>query len=217
VYHPSSVENALGFGAPVGIWMNQVTPSLPLRTLFEPNELAQRAQRGDRESFEQLVLHFRPRLVYLLAKRLRNTSVDPEDIAQECLLKAYSQLSQFDPKFQFSTWLFTIGFRTAIDAVRGNRRSLLNATVEWSFDTLSRPGHETEGESHMNSVEQVDRIWRIAGSVLTTSQFEVLWLRHGEEMSIPQIASVLKRTQVGVRVILFRGRDVLMKALEQDE
>ena len=47
---------------------------------------------------------------------------------------------------------------------------------------------------------------------LRDDQHTALWLRYAEDMTIGEIARVMGRTQVGVRVALFRARQRLAEA-----
>lgn len=172
-----------------------------------PNELARRAQLGSVESLEALVVHFRPRLIFLLTKRLIGTGIDAEDIVQEALVKACMQIHTFNPKYQFSTWVFTIAIRTSMDAVRKMKRA--PRRIDFALDQF-----ETRSNPTMEDSECHDRIWSIAKESLPSAQFEVLWLRFGEELGIPEVANILGRTQVGVRVLLHRARTKLHSVLK---
>ena len=45
-------------------------------------------------------------------------------------------------------------------------------------------------------------------------QFQALWLKYAEEMSVADIAQVLHKTQTHVKVLLFRARRVLARELK---
>ena len=46
-------------------------------------------------------------------------------------------------------------------------------------------------------------------------EYEVLWLRYAEEMPVKEIARAMKRSLVGVRVLLHRSRLKLGKKLRE--
>ena len=52
-------------------------------------------------------------------------------------------------------------------------------------------------------------LWETAERILSESQRTVLWLRYAEELSNRDIARVLGRSQISVRVTLFRAREAL--------
>jgi RNA polymerase sigma-70 factor (ECF subfamily) len=55
-------------------------------------------------------------------------------------------------------------------------------------------------------------LWAAAKS-LSKNQYEALRLRYAEDMSIKEIAKVLRKTQVSVKVILYRARMNLAQRL----
>jgi RNA polymerase sigma-70 factor (ECF subfamily) len=51
-------------------------------------------------------------------------------------------------------------------------------------------------------------LWE-AARALGGDRYRVLWLRYGEDMSIEEIAAVVGRTKLAVRVLLHRARTSL--------
>lgn len=60
--------------------------------------------------------------------------------------------------------------------------------------------------------EMQEGLWAAAKS-LSKNQYEALRLRYAEDMSIKEIAKVLRKTQVGVKVLLYRARMNLAQRL----
>ena len=56
-------------------------------------------------------------------------------------------------------------------------------------------------------------MWGLARRALPGPQFQTLWLRYAEDMSVAGIAQVLRKTQTHVKVLLFRARRVLAREL----
>src|SRR6187431_2876025 len=75
------------------------------------------ARDGDSEAFRALVERH-SRAVYRLAYRMTGSAQDAEDIVQETFLKAYRQLSRFESRANFSTWLHRIAVNCSIDLMR---------------------------------------------------------------------------------------------------
>ncbi|HBE71743.1 MAG TPA: hypothetical protein DDW52_26670, partial [Planctomycetaceae bacterium] len=59
-------------------------------------------------------------------------------------------------------------------------------------------------------------IWATASANLSADQYAALWLRYGEDMDMSEIASVLGKTKVGVRVMLHRARGKLETVLSDE-
>ncbi|MCC6494379.1 MAG: sigma-70 family RNA polymerase sigma factor [Pirellulales bacterium] len=181
-----------------------------LRTL-EPNELVRRAHDGCADSFTELSRRFRPRVLHLVQRRLGRRHADAEDIAQEALAKAFQGLDRFDDRFQFSTWLYTIAVRVAYDHARSDRRRLgrvaLAATADATIDSAP--------EQAVEHAEQADNIWRLAKETLSPEQYTAMWLRYGEDLPPAEVAQVMGRSRIAVRVMLHRARTALVAKVTQ--
>ena len=165
--------------------------------------LVSRAQRGSLPCFAELVKRFEGRLFNFLVRRTP-TSHDAEDLVQDAFVRAWQRIDQYDPRWQFSTWLFTIAHRLALTHGRRRQRE-----VGWSDgrEELSVE-HDDPGRAVADR-ELCSLLWKTAERILTESQRTVLWLRYAEELSNRDIARVLGRSQISVRVTLFRAREAL--------
>ena len=67
----------------------------------------QKARRGDKDAFGQLIEAYQGP-VYNLAYRMLGNSGEAEEAAQEAFIRAYTRLDSYDPAHKFSTWLLSI-------------------------------------------------------------------------------------------------------------
>ena len=74
----------------------------------------ERVKKGDTASFQFLVEKYQD-LVFSVALKVVRNPDDAQDAAQEGFIKAYQQLYKFEGKSKFSTWLYTITYRAAVD------------------------------------------------------------------------------------------------------
>jgi RNA polymerase sigma-70 factor (ECF subfamily) len=86
--------------------------------LEEDRELVRRAQKDDKEAFEELVRRHQSRVFAVAGGILRNRE-DVEDIAQQVFLKAYFSIRRFDQRAAFSTWLYKITVMLVLKEVQG--------------------------------------------------------------------------------------------------
>src|SRR2546429_7486715 len=82
-------------------------PSSRAAAATHDRELVRRAQREDKEAFEELVRRHQHR-VFAVAGGILRRREDVEDIAQQVFVKAYFSLKRFDQRAAFSTWLYKI-------------------------------------------------------------------------------------------------------------
>jgi RNA polymerase sigma-70 factor (ECF subfamily) len=173
-----------------------------------PEQLAARAAAGSLDAFGELVQRFEVRLFNFLLRRT-GSRADAEDLTQEAFIRAWEKIQRYEPKWRFSTWLFTIAARLAVSHHRKRR-----PTLRWIEEEDSEAAAPFEREDDVNSGA---KLWRLAGKVLTPEQHTALWLRYAEDMGIDEIAVVLKKSQVGVRVMLFRARQLLAEQSEREQ
>src|ERR1700741_4473204 len=83
----------------------------------DDRELVKRAQKEDKEAFEELVRRHQARVFAVAGGILRNRE-DVEDIAQQVFLKSYFSLKRFDQRAAFSTWLYKITVNECWDLLR---------------------------------------------------------------------------------------------------
>ncbi len=74
---------------------------------LELHQLIQEAQKGDQQSFSQLVHQYKGH-VYRQAYAMVNDKMEAEDIAQEAFIKAYYSLHKLENTYAFVSWLTRI-------------------------------------------------------------------------------------------------------------
>jgi len=168
-------------------------------------ELAGQAQAGSLSDFEELVHRYEGRIFRFVANSFRNHA-DAQEVTQETFVTAYLNLQQFDVKRPFATWLFTIARRKCIDRYRSVRPT--------PDEDMPEQADLNDPAVLMSQREAEQDLWATARRSLSEMQFHALWLKYAEEMSIQQIARVLRKTQVHVKVLLFRARTRLAREWE---
>jgi RNA polymerase sigma-70 factor, ECF subfamily len=165
--------------------------------------LACRVQAGCRESAAELYQRFRPRLLYVLEKRLLQRS-DAEDVVQQTMVRVIEHIDSYDLRQRFSPWIFTIALRLTTDLLRRRGRSRIQQNIP-----LALVDHAVPPDRQVMDREQRDLLWRLAETVLTPEQWTALWLFYGEGYSAKEVARAMGRASVSVRVLLYRGRKAL--------
>src|ERR1700690_2862639 len=79
------------------------------------------ARAGDSGAFRVLVERH-SRNLFRLAYRMTGHQQDAEDVVQEAFLRAYRQLSKFDDRASFGTWLYRIAANCSLDLIRSRKR-----------------------------------------------------------------------------------------------
>src|SRR5260221_1757176 len=181
------------------------SPSTGLGAI-ESNELVRRAHNGCADSYSELARRFRPRLLNLLRSRTSAGYGDAEDLIQETLARLFQNIYRFDPRYRFSTWVYTIALRLATDRAR----SELSRPSHLTLDEVDCDSGEPEVAERMQRQETVDNLWQTARRILSDAQYTTMWLRYAEDLSPIEVAQVMGKTRIAVRVLLHRARSVLV-------
>lgn len=163
--------------------------------------VAAQAAAGDAAAFAALVESHAPRLHrWLVATGTAHH--DAEDVVQEAFLRAHGAIARYDPRWAFSTWLFTIAHRVRLD-LAARRRDLAPLddvhAAPASADPLPAGG-----------------LWHRARAVLSADEFRLLWLHYAEDQPPAAVARVLGINPIAARVRLHRARKRLEAALRAD-
>src|SRR6476646_9873991 len=149
------------------------------------------ARDGDSEAFRALVDRH-SRAVYRLAHRMTGSAQDAEDVVQETFLKAYRQLSRFESRANFSTWLHRIAVNCSIDLIRArpHREAGHDAADLEQLGNDDQSHRQASPERLLLSTEVQDRV---AGAMSSLSAMEraAFALRHFEGHSIDEISHAL--------------------------
>ncbi len=171
-------------------------------TQQQERDLINRAQAGSVSAFEAIVQHYQNRLLRFLMLRGWQQA-DAEDAAQTAFVRAWQNLSGYQSKWRFSTWLYSIALRCAAE-----HRSLPVGNTE--LDGISLELDPCLSEQLRNN------LWSVARQQLTAPAFQALWLHYAEGFSGKEVAHIMQRNSVWVRVTLHRARQQLQKIFTPD-
>ncbi len=106
------------------------------------NRLVQEALEGDKASLEKLIVEIQG-YVYNLAVRFYWNPPDAQDATQEILVKIITNLSKFEGKSTFTTWMYRLVTNYLLNAKRSEAEAL---TFEEGAEHLSKglefPGYD---------------------------------------------------------------------------
>lgn len=182
-------------------------------TKREEQRLLELAAAGDREAAEAFVKTYQQSLfAYLL--RMSGRPDVAEDIVQEAFVRVLTNLDRFDPRFRFSTWLFTIAKRLYVNACQRHKPTYDTDVVGAVQGKGERPEAATmDGESHENARDILQR--GLLG--LGEEQREILVLFHQLDWPIALIAQHMDMPEGTVKSHLHRGRKRLREQIEMHE
>ncbi|MBN1674272.1 MAG: sigma-70 family RNA polymerase sigma factor [Kiritimatiellae bacterium] len=180
--------------------------------MTEPGQLSDEAlaratQAGATCCYEELVRRYENRLFRFLVQKTGNRQ-DAEDLTQAAFIRAYRHIGRFNAACPFRGWLFTIAARLAISH---HRRARPTAELR---DDVADAGAADPAEAAA-ARDEAGRLWESARRRLTDDQFTALWLKYAESMGVREIAGVMRKSHVHVKVLLHRARQALAAVLPQ--
>jgi RNA polymerase sigma-70 factor (ECF subfamily) len=186
------------------------------REKLDDRALVARILEGERDGFTELVKRYEKRVVNYVY-RITHRYEEAHDLAQEIFVKVFLALDRYDPKYQFSTWLFRIAQNSAIDALR--KKNIVEVPI--ARPTEDEPsGKEREfadaGISPYRALKNKQLSAAIDKAVreLPPDYRELIQLRHFAELSYEEIADMKKLPLGTVKNKLFRARNLLKEELD---
>ena len=181
------------------------------RTLTD-EQLAGECQDGSLSAFEELVRRHESRLFYFLCQKMCSRE-DAQDMAQTVLVTAWQRIGQYRVKAKFATWLYTIARNMVISHYRKHGRVYL-CELECAGEKLVETRTPAD---EISTDEEQDALWRAARAALRSDSYDVLWFKYQEGLTIVEIATLMKRSDTAVKVMLHRARKALGRALMAEE
>ncbi len=166
---------------------------------------------GDTSSFSFLVESYKD-MAYTIALKIVRSPEDAEEVAQDSFVKAFQRLQTFKGNSKFSTWLYTIVYRTAISKIRKKKLEVTdideyvieNHSIDFSFpqlDLLKAEEQKKYVTLAINSLAELDALL-ITLFYLNVNTFD-------------EIIEITGLTKTNIKVRLFRARKKLYKELSK--
>jgi RNA polymerase sigma-70 factor (ECF subfamily) len=180
-------------------------------------ELIKSVCSGEREAFYELLRPYE-RMIYATAISVVKNPADAEEVAQEAVLKAFSNIAGFRAKSKFSTWLVQITYNEAKMKLRKARPHL--------YDSIDEQYQSEEGEyrprdyadwrpisSELLEQNEIRQALQNAIGALGPTYRDVLILRDLQQLSIKETTIILGVSEATVKTRLHRARLLLRDSL----
>ena len=186
--------------------------------ISEEAELIRRCLAGDELACRDLVRRYQ-KPVYSILWRMLRRAEDVEDVTQETFIRMFRALDRYDVERPFSSWLFTIASRLAIDHIRRRRVPTVSLSAvepgsheEWTREVADPSPGPDDVTSHR---EEEVRTQALIDSLPPHYRIVVL-LRHQQDLSYEEIAEALQMPLGTVKARIHRARALLQKRLEEN-
>jgi RNA polymerase sigma-70 factor (ECF subfamily) len=181
-------------------------------------QLVERAQRGDKQAFELLVIKYQRKLARLLSQFIRDAA-EVEDVTQETFIKAYRSLSSFRGDSAFYTWLYRIGINAAKNFLVAQKRRAsttsngIDIEDAENFEEASQLRDLDTPESELMSKQIAQTVHQTLHE-LPEELRTAITLREIEGLSYEEIANAMNCPTGTVRSRIFRAREAISDKLQ---
>jgi RNA polymerase sigma-70 factor (ECF subfamily) len=175
--------------------------------------LIRRAQRGDRDAFNAIMILYRERIVRL-AYHMAGNREEAQDLCQETFIKAFRALGSFDARRPFSPWLYRIAHNVTLDHIRRRkaRPALVESDPEFPFEERMDQTAENPQRTLLSKETQKEMMAAIQS--LPENYRSVVVFRYLEDLSYAEIAAALNLTEANVMMRMSRARRMLKDKLK---
>ncbi len=159
--------------------------------------LLDKACRGDEGAFSQLYQAYFEKIYKFLYYRV-NHKETAEDLTEDVFIKAYQNITNLQNVNLFEGWLFQIARNRLIDHYRSKKQTV-------DLDEVIEILEYEDATVDVLDLESKQKILLELLKELTTEQRQVIRLKFFEDLSNSEIASLINKTEVAVRVIQHRA------------
>ncbi|ABF40788.1 sigma-24, ECF subfamily [Candidatus Koribacter versatilis Ellin345] len=177
---------------------------------WSDQEIIERVLAGDSPAYELLMRRYNQRLYRLIRSVLRDDA-EAEDVMQEAYLRAFRNLSQYEGRSTFSTWIGHIAVNEALARLsKASRLEYKDLNDPAATPDIADVAPTPEAQSASGETQ---RLLERAIMTLPLRYRSVLMMHDVEDMTTADTAAMLELTEATVRVRLHRARALVRRKL----
>lgn len=181
--------------------------------MAELRDLMARYADGDANAFRELYAAVAPRLYGYLVKMARTRAL-ADDLLQQTFLKIHRARGAYVKGADPLPWIFSIAHRTFIDAVRKDRRAIVNVGSDEELPEIRADiGGVADGAREEAADPEAVKGALDALAALPESQREAVVLTKLEGKSVAEAAQIAGTTVGAMKVRAHRGYEALRSLL----
>ncbi len=178
--------------------------------MVDDKKLVSQIIAGNMHAFRTLITQHERLVVHMIARLIKNKE-EQEEISQDVFLKVFDKLKEFNFQSKLSTWIATIAYRHAINAMRKNRMQWTDIPGEESFTAYFLSSDDPEKLVEERDMDEY--VLRLVGQLPDQYRL-VLTLFHLENMNYQEIGEITGMPEGTVKNYLFRARNLLKEKVK---
>jgi RNA polymerase sigma factor (sigma-70 family) len=147
--------------------------------------------------------------VYRRCLSLTKDTAKAEDYTHDIFLRVHGNLTKFQEKSAFSTWLYSISYNYCMDQIRQSNR---NSTVALEEDQDYSWTDSTDQDNKEFQLQQLDK----AMGAISAEELLMLRMKYEDNLDIKEIAEQLNLKNSAVKMRLKRTRDKIRRMYGDD-
>ena len=155
----------------------------------------------DARLFSQLYRRYAGK-VYGKCLSILKSDAEARDAMQDVFVKIMLNVANFGEKSQFSTWIYSITYNYCIDAIRKRKKE----KTLFSEDIENAPDVATDEVPDAYLLEMDIKHLKVVLENLNEADRMILIMKYHDEMSIKEIADILKKTESAVKMKIKRAK-----------
>jgi len=166
--------------------------------------------KGDSRAYSFLVEKYQ-NFVYTIVIRMVKVKEEAEEVSQDTFIKAFQSLSSYRGESKFSTWLYSIAYRKALDRIRKNNKinttELIEEITESNFESI---------ENALHYIQEQERNEIIKKCILQLKEQDaaIITFYYYEDLTVKEIAKITQLTEDNIKIKLHRSRKKLFSLLK---
>ncbi len=177
-------------------------------------QLVARVQKGDKRSFDLLVLKYQHKVLALVRRDVKDHAA-AEDVAPESFVQAYRAIASFRGDSAFYTWLYRIAVNTAKNTLDARKRRPasdidIDEVEDYAFSDALRV---EENPENLLATQDLHRVVEETLAGLPEELRRALMLREFDGLAYEEIAEVMECPIGTVRSRIFRAREAIDEAI----
>ncbi len=165
-----------------------------------------RLRAGHEDALDELVERWQTPLLNFFYRSLGSYE-HAEDLTQLVFIRLYRAAASYEPRAQFSTYLFQIARRLLINEFRLAQRKPLEA---WDPSQL----HAVSSSVEARRQAELEEVFEQALQKLPERQRTAILLLKQQELSYQEIAKIMDASESAVKTWIFRARQFLKQELQ---
>ena len=172
--------------------------------------LIKNAVEGDLSAFEAILKNYQY-YAYTVSFRVLTNDDDTKDVVQECFVRIWKHLSEYDKKIKFTTWMYKIVVNLCFDNFKSQKRRR-NVFKNIEEDSVINVSSGIDLERELTNRELAEMIKNFSCG-LSEKQKTVFILRDMENLSIEEVSEIMSISPGSVKTNLFYARQNIRKRI----